>query len=184
MFRILTLVSLFALCAPAFAQSNAPAMDRLAPYNGSYTLDGTPAMADGSFDGTLTVSPILGGHFQQWDWEMTMRGEDFDEKTYLRFIVAFDRVANAYTIFRFDSRDADSPTRESGVADPSQGRLSFDGDALVMSWTATNPDDPNRAGTFRNTVRLRPNGLHVVTDVQPDDGSPLVAIATTRAARR
>ena len=53
-----------------------------------------------------------------------------------------------------------------------------------MAWSMANPDDPSRTGTFRNTVRLGAAGLDVVTDVIPDDGSPRVAIATTRAVRR
>ena len=183
-FSLALIAAVFVLCLPASAQSNAEAMQRLAPFNGTYTLDGTARAEEGTFDGTLTVSPILDGHFQQWDWEMTMRGEDVEEKTYLRFIAKYDAAADEYTIYRFDSRNADSPTRSSNVSDPARGTLRFDGDALVMAWPMSDPGGSGRTGSFRNTVRLKSDGLHVETDVTPDDGSPLMAIATTRANRR
>ncbi|MEM1116737.1 MAG: hypothetical protein AAGJ11_09540, partial [Bacteroidota bacterium] len=158
---------------------------RLAPFEGTYTLDGTAQIEEGTFDGTLTIAPTLGGRFQQWDWEMTMRGPDGEtEPALLRFIVGYDAATSAYTIHRFDSRDADSPTRSAGALDSAAGRLQVDGDALVMAWTRHNPDDATQAGTFRNRVRVTSGGLHVETEAAPDDGSPVVAIATTRAVRR
>ena len=185
MYRTLILTLALALSAPAFAQSHADAMARLAPFAGSYTLDGTAEIEEGSFDGSLTISPILGGHFQQWDWEMDMEGPGVEEKVYLRFVVAYDAGNNAYVIHRFDSRDVDSPTRASGDGiPPALGGLGFDGDALVMSWPMTNPDDASKSGRFRNIVRLTPQGLDVETEVKPDGGGATVAIATTRAARR
>lgn len=170
--------------APALAQSHAEAMDRLAAFEGTYTLDGTAQIEEGTFGGTLTVLPVLGGHFQQWDWEMDMRGEGVDEKVHLRFIATYDDAADEYVIYRFDSRDVDSPTRVSHVTDPNRGQIRFDGDALVMAWPTANPGDPSETGTFRNTVRVVSNGLTVSTDVKPDDGNRTVAIATTRANRR
>jgi len=170
--------------APTLAQSHAEAMNRLAPFEGTYTLDGSAQIEEGTFGGTLTVSPILGGHFQQWDWTMNMRGEGVDENVHLRFIATYDRAADEYVIYRFDSRDVDSPTRVSNIADPNRGQVHFDGDALVMAWPTANPDDPAQTGTFRNTVRVVSNGLHVDTDVQLDAGDQTVAIATTRANRR
>ena len=185
MTRTALLLAAVILAAPAFAQSHAEAMARLAPYAGTYALDGTAQAEEGTFDGSLTVGPILDGHFQQWDWQMTMRGPDgYAEPVALRFIVEHDPATGGYEVYRFDSRDAGSPTRTSRAADPTRGALRFDGDALVMEWPMPNPDDPSRAGTFRNTVRRSAGGLEVVTDVTPDDGSPLVAVATTRAARR
>ena len=191
MLRTLTLLAVFVLCIPAAAQSNADAMARLAPFNGTYTLDGTAQIEEGTFDGSLTVSPILDGHFQQWDWEMNMKGEGvdekayrFDEKVHLRFIVKYNPVDQEYLIYRFDSRDIDSPTRVSNVEDPSRGRLYFDGDALVMAWAMAGPNGSGQTGTFRNKVRRTAQGLSFETTVTPDDGSPLVAIATTRAHRR
>ncbi|MEM6325546.1 MAG: hypothetical protein AAF791_00375 [Bacteroidota bacterium] len=182
MLRLLPLLAVL-LSAPAFAQSS-DAMARLAPFEGTYALDGTAQIEEGTFDGTLTISPILGGTFQQWDWDMTMRGDGISEVALLRFIVGYDAATGAYTIHRFDSRDADSPTRSAGALDPSKGRLQVDGDALVMAWTMNNPDDAAQTGTFRNRVRMTSGGLHVETEAVPDDGSPVVAIATTRAARR
>ena len=182
MLRTLSFLTLFALAAPAFAQIDA--MASLAAFEGTYALDGEPHQADGTFDGTLTVTPILGGRFQQWDWDMTMRGDGFTEPALLRFIVGHDAATCGYTIHRFDSRDADSPTRSGGALDSSQGRLQVDGESLVMAWTMLNPDDTARVGTFRNRVRVTASGLHVETEAVPDDGSPVVAIATTRAARR
>jgi hypothetical protein len=170
--------------ASALAQSHAEAMSRLAPFEGTYSLDGTAQIEEGTFGGTLTISPILGGHFQQWDWQMDMRGERVDEQVYLRFIAAYDAAAGEYVVYRFDSRDVDSPTRASNIADPNRGLIHLDGDALVMAWPTANPDDPTQTGAFRNTVRVVSNGLHVDTDVKLDDGSPLIAIATTRANRR
>ena len=191
MTRIFSLALLLVLAAPVLAQTNAEAMQRLAPFNGSYSLDGTAQVEDGTFDGSLTVSPILDGHFQQWDWEMDMKGEGVDENAYrfaetvhLRFIVKYDPVDQEYLIYRFDSRDIDSPTRVSNVEDPSRGRLYFDGDALVMAWTMAGPNGSGKTGTFRNTVRQTAQGLVVETNATPDDGSPLVAIATTQAHRR
>ena len=184
MLRILTLAAVFTICIPASAQSNAEAMQRLAAFNGTYALDGHAQIEEGTFDGSLTISPILDGNFQQWDWEMTMRGDGVDEKVYLRFIAAYDSAADEYVIYRFDSRDVDSPTRTSNVTDPNIGQLRFDGDALVMTWPTASPADPSKTGSFRNTVHIDRSGLRVDTDVKPDDGSPLVAIATTRANRR
>ena len=184
MTRSLTLLAVFLLAAPAFAQTHTDPMARLAAFEGTYALDGEPHQADGSFDGTLTVSPTLGGHFQQWDWEMTMRGEGLEEQTLLRFIVGYDAATGAYTVHRFDSRDADSPTRSAGALDASKGRLQVDGSTLVMAWTMENPNKSGRAGTFRNRVRITDDGLHIDTEAAPDDGSPTLAIATTRAARR
>ena len=191
MLRTLTLALVFTICIPASAQSNAEAMQRLAPFNGTYSLDGTAQVEDGTFGGSLTISPILDGHFQQWDWEMDMRGEGvdedayrFDEKVHLRFIAKYNPVDEEYVVYRFDSRDADSPTRVSNVEDPSRGRLYFEGDALVMAWTMAGPNGSGQAGTFRNTVRRSAQGLSVETTVTPHDGSPLIAIATTQANRR
>ncbi len=185
MTRSLLLFALLLLAAPSFAQTGSDAMARLAPYAGTYTLDGTAQIEGGSFDGALTVSPILGGHFQQWDWEMTMHGPDgYEEPVHLRFIAGYDAATGAYTVHRFDSRDAGSPTRSARAHDPAAGRLQVDGDALVMAWPTVNPEDGSKMGSFRNTVRLGAGGLTVVTDVVPDDGSPRVAIATTRADRR
>lgn len=184
MFRILTLAAVFTICIPASAQSNADAMQRLAAFNGTYNLDGQAQIEEGTFDGSLTVSPILNGNFQQWDWEMNMRGDGVSEKVYLRFIAAYDSATNEYVIYRFDSRDVDSRTRASNLTDPNIGRLRFDGDALVMTWPTASPADPSKTGSFRNTVHVERSGLRVVTDVKPDDGSPLMAIATTRADRR
>lgn len=180
----LLLLATLLTAAPALAQSHAEAMSRLAPFEGTYTLDGTAQIEEGTFGGTLTVSPILGGHFQQWDWEMDMRGEGVNEKVHLRFIAAYDSAADEYAIYRFDSRDVDSPTRVSNVTDPNRGQIHFDGDALVMAWPTANPDDPSETGTFRNTVRIVSNGLDVDTDVKPNGGDQTVAIATTRANRR
>ena len=186
MTRTLLLLAALLVAAPAFAQTHADPMARLAPFEGTYTLDGTPHMEpDGSFDGTLTIAPTLGGRFQQWDWEMTMRGPaDATETVHLRFIVGYNPATRAYTIHRFDSRDADSPTRSAGALDSSQGRLQVNGDALVMAWTMENPSDSPRNGSFRNRVRVTEVGLLIETEGAPDDGSPVVAIATTRAARR
>ena len=183
MIRSLLLLAALLVAAPAFAQTHTDPMDRLVPFEGTYTLDGEPHMApEGSFDGTLTIAPTLGGHFQQWDWEMTMRDSDrADETVYLRFIVGYDPATSVYTIYRFDSRDASSPTRSAGAFDSSQGRLQVDGDALVMAWSSAGR---NGSGTFRNRVRLTDGGLVVETEGVPDDGSPTIAIATTRAARR
>lgn len=180
----LLLLTTLLTAAPALAQSHAEAMVRLAAFEGTYTLDGTAQIEEGTFDGTLTVSPILGGHFQQWDWEMDMRGEGVDEKVHLRFIATYDGAADEYVIYRFDSRDADSPTRVSHVTDPNRGRIHFDGNALVMAWPTANPGDPSATGTFRNTVRVVSDGLTVSTEVKPDDGNRALAIATTRANRR
>ena len=183
-FSLALIAAVFTICIPASAQSNTEAMQRLAAFNGTYTLDGTARVDEGTFGGSLTVSPILNGNFQQWDWEMTMRGEGVDEKVYLRFIAKYDATADEYTIYRFDSRNAGSPTRSSNISDPSRGTLRFDGDALVMMWPMSNPNDPSKTGNFRNTVHLDRSGLRVETDVKPDDGSPLIAVATTRAARK
>ena len=172
------------LASPVLAQSNAEAMQRLAPLNGTYSLDGTAQIEEGTFDGSLTVSPILDGHFQQWDWEMVMRGEGVDETVHLRFIVEYDPGTDEYAIYRFDSRDADSPTRASNVEDPDRGTLQFEGDALVMAWPTSNPDDPTMTGRFRNVVRLVPDGLRVDTNVMLDTSDEPIAIATTRASRR
>lgn len=184
MLRTLSLLALLALAAPTFAQSHADAMARLAPFAGTYALDGSAEIEEGTFDGSLAITPILGGRFQQWDWEMDMHAQAGTERALLRFIVGFDAATGTYTIYRFDSRDADSPTVASNIGDPTQGRLSVEGDALVMAWTTANPDDLSMTGTFRNRVRLTSSGLDVHTEVAPDDGSPTVAIATTRAARR
>ena len=186
MTRSLLVLAALLTAAPAFAQSHADPMARLAAFEGTYTLDGTPHMApEGSFDGTLTIAPTLGGHFQQWDWEMTMRESGHaDETVYLRFIVGYDPSTHAYTIHRFDSRDASSRTRSAGAFDAAAGRLQVDGAALVMAWSSASADEPARTGTFRNRVRLTDGGLHVETEGVRDDGSPVVAIATTRAARR
>lgn len=189
MIRFLLLAALVA-AAPAFAQTHAEAMARLAPYAGSYALDGTagelngPSDNGGTFDGTLVVSPVLGGHFQQWDWEMTMRSSNGSEAfpVHLRFVTTYDPEAGDYAIWRFDSRDVGDWEGPGGH--DVHGRLQFDGDALVMSWPTANPEEPSQTGTFRNTIRLGAGGIEVVTNVQPDDGSPTVAIATTRAARR
>jgi hypothetical protein len=113
-----------------------------------------------------------------------MHGDDIKEKVHLRFIATYDRAAREYVIYRFDSRDVDSQTRASNVQDSNVGTLSFDGGALVMAWPTHEPGDPTETGTFRNTVRLVPQGLHVDTDVKLDSGGDLVAIAVTRAARR
>ena len=180
---LLLLATLFC-SAPALAQTHAEAMDRLAPFEGTYALDGTAPIEEGAFDGTLAITPVLGGHFQQWDWEMHMRGDGGDETVYLRFIVTYDEAADEYVIYRFDTRDITSPTRASSPMDPKPGQVRFDGDALVMAWKTVNPDDSSQSGAFRNTVRLVSNGLHVDTDVKLDDGTPLIAIATTRASRR
>lgn len=169
------------LAAPAFAQAN---LAPLAPYAGTYSLDGEAHQEAGTFDGSLTITPILDGHFQQWDWTMTMHGDGFEEVALLRFIAGQDPATGAYEVYRFDSRDADSPTITSNPGDPNQGTIEFDGDALVMSWSMASPDDPALTGTFRNVVRRTSDGLEVATEVLPDDGSPVVAIATTRAARR
>ncbi|MEM0963620.1 MAG: hypothetical protein AAGK21_13905 [Bacteroidota bacterium] len=184
MTRALLLFAALLLAAPSFAQSHADPMARLAPFEGTYALDGTAQIEEGTFDGTLTITPILGGTFQQWDWEMTMRGDGISEVAFLRLVVGYDAATGGYTIHRFDSRDADSPTRSAGALDSAAGRLQVDGDALVMAWTRHNPDDATQAGTFRNRVRVTSGGLHVETEVVPDDGSPAVAIATTRAVRR
>lgn len=184
MYRTLILTLALALSAPAFAQSHADAMARLAPFAGTYSLDGTAQIQEGAFGGALSITPILGGHFQQWDWEMDMEGPGVEEKVYLRFVVGYDAANNAYVIHRFDSRDVGSPTEASGGGVPALGDLDFDGAALVMSWPVTNPDDASKTGRFRNTVRLTPQGLNVETDVKPDGGGATVAIATTRAARR
>ena len=184
MSRTFLLLVAVLLAAPAFAQSHADPMARLAAFEGTYALDGEPHQADGAFDGTLTISPTLGGHFQQWDWEMTMRGEGVSEQVHLRFIAGYDAATGGYTVHRFDSRDANSPTRSAGALDASKGRLQVDGDELVMAWTMENPNDSGRTGTFRNRVRITDDGLHIDTEAAPDDGSPALAIATTRAARR
>lgn len=180
----LSLFAALCLAVPAAAQSTP--MARLAPFEGTYILDGEPHLApDGAFDGTLTIAPVLGGHFQQWDWQMTMRDADrADETVHLRFVVGYDPATSAYTIHRFDSRDASSRTRSAGAFDAAAGRLQVDGDALVMAWSSASADEPARTGTFRNRVRLTDGGLHVETEGVRDDGSPVVAIATTRAARR
>lgn len=183
MLRTLAFVAALALAAPAFAQSHADAMQRLAPFAGTYSLDGTAQVEEGSFDGTLSVQPILDGHFQQWDWTMTMRGDGARERVYLRFIAGYDAEAKAYSVYRFDSRDANSPTRVSPLEDPHRGTITFDGDALVMAWHTSNPNDPSDTGLFRNVVRKTSGGLHVKTNVKLDSGAPLVAIAETRATR-
>ena len=182
MTRTLPLLAALLLAAPALAQADP--MARLAAFEGTYALDGEPHQDEGTFDGTLSIAPILGGAFQQWDWEMHMRGDGFTELALLRFIVGYDAATRSYTIHRFDSRDADSPTVSAGPLDPSAGRLQVDGDGLVMAWTMHNPDDTARVGTFRNRVRLSGGDLHIETEAVPDNGSPTVAIATTRAARR
>ena len=183
MLRILALAA-FLLAPAALAQQPDAALHRLAPFAGTYSLDGVAQVDDGTFDGTLTIQPVLGGYFQQWDWDMTMRGDGVREHVYLRFLIAYDQADGQYVIHRFDSRTADSPTRASSTTDPNRGELRFDGDALVMTWMMANPNDPADLGRFRNTVRLAPDGLRVVTDVQPVDGRPLLAIATTNAKRR
>jgi hypothetical protein len=180
----LALAAALFIAAPVLAQTHADAMARLAPFEGTYALNGEPQMVDGSFDGSLTISPTLGGHFQQWDWEMDMKGDGVEDKVHLRFIATYDRAAREYVIYRFDSRDVDSQTRASNAHDSSKGTISFDGDALVMAWPTHKPNDPAATGSFRNTVRLVPQGLHVDTDVKMDGGGDLVAIATTRANRR
>lgn len=190
MTRSLLLLAAVLVAAPAFAQTHAEAMARLAPYAGSYVLDGAADVLDspsddgGTFDGTLVVSPILGGHFQQWDWEMTMRSPDRREAfpVHLRFVTTYDSESGDYAIWRFDSRDVSNWAGPGGH--DVNGRLRFDGDALVMAWPTANPEDPSKTGTFRNTVRPGAGGIEVVTNVQLDDGSPTVAIATTRAVRR
>jgi len=124
MTRSLLLFAALLLAAPAFAQSD---LARLTPYAGTYSLDGEARQEAGTFDGSLTVTPILGGHFQQWDWTMTMRGDGFEEVALLRFIAGRDPVTGAYEVYRFDSRDADSPTVASHPGDPNQGTMAFDG---------------------------------------------------------
>ncbi|MEO0560460.1 MAG: hypothetical protein AAF170_20030 [Bacteroidota bacterium] len=184
MTRSFLLLAAALLAAPAFAQSNANPMERLAPFEGTYALDGEPHQQDGSFDGTLTVAPTLGGHFQQWDWTMTMRGEGRIEDIHLRFIVSYDAATGNYSVHRFDSRDASSPPQSGGAFDASRGRLQVNGNALVMAWTMVNGNDSPENGTFRNQIRVTQEGLHIETEGVPDNGSPVVAIATTRAARR
>ena len=73
MLRTLPVILVLLLVAPAFAQTSAP-MNPLASFEGTYALTGAPHDVEGSYDGTLTIAPILGGRFQQWEWEMTMRG--------------------------------------------------------------------------------------------------------------
>lgn len=183
MTRFLLLAALL-IAAPAFAQTHAEAMAQLAPYEGTYTISGEPHQDEGAFDGSLTIAPVLGGRFQQWDWTMFMRGDGVSEEVALRFMVGYDSVTNVYTVHRFDSRDVDSPTVTASALDSSKGRLQVDGNTLVMAWTMMSPEDPSQAGTFRNRVRITSDGLHVDTEASPDDGSPVVAVATTRAARR
>ncbi|GAB5534530.1 MAG: hypothetical protein Rubg2KO_07790 [Rubricoccaceae bacterium] len=180
MTRSLTIAIALALSAPVLAQTHAEAMARLAPFQGTYALDGVAQIDEGTYAGTLTIAPTLGGHFQEWTWEMTSDGM---APTHLRFITTYNVASRAYTIWRFDSRDISSEQTGALGNDP-QGSLQFDGDVLVMAWPTVNPDDPTMRGLFRNTVRIVSSGLNVVTDVQPEGGRPLVAIATTRASRR
>ena len=166
--------------APAQAQSHADAMARLAPFEGTYVLDGEAQIEEGSFTGTLSIAPTLGGHFQEWTWTMSDTGQGVP--THLRFIVTYDEADQRYRIWRFDTRDVDGQGGDLG--NEVAGSLQVDGNTLVMTWPSRNPDAPEQTGRFRNTVRLVPQGLDVMTDAMPDSGGPAVAIATTRAARQ
>ena len=179
MIRTLALAFALLLSIPALAQTHADAMTRLAPYQGSYTITGDAQIEDGSYAGTLTVSPTLGGHFQEWTWVMNSDGMP---PTHLRFLTTYDTSTHTYVIWRFDSRDLTNGYGQGG--NDTEGSLQFDGDALVMAWPTTNPEDPSMHGLFRNTIRITSNGLNVSTDVKLDGDQALVAIATTQATRR
>lgn len=178
MLRTLSLLAALLLAAPAFAQTHAEAMARLAPFEGTYDLDGTVQIETGTYGGTLTVAPTLGGHFQEWTWEMTMPEGD---PTHLGFLVTYDAASGDYRIWRFDSRDlTDSPQ---ALGSETEGTLRFEGDSIVMAWRSLSPSDPSMHGSFRNAVRVSARGLDVDTYALPE-GQARVAIATTRASRR
>jgi hypothetical protein len=175
----LTFLFFFAPSGTAIAQEHEAAMNRLAAFAGTYSLDGDyhdPAgqVHRSAFDGDLTISSVLGGEFQEWDWTMDMGDEGV---THLRMIATYDPTTDGYSVWRFDTRDL-----ATGRALGAKGDLRFEGDALVMVWRMANPDDPTEWGAFRNVVRRTASGLHVDTSVVPD-GRARMAVATTRASR-
>jgi hypothetical protein len=142
---------------------------RLSPFLGSYSV--TSEYVDQEWFGSLDLRPAVKGWYVEW--EINVHSGPIDRQ--LRMMITWDRDAEAYRIWRFETLPAAPAERFEGT-----GR--FEGDEFVMEWNEPTPwGEP---GLFRNRLVLDdPDTLLIISEGQPEGGE-VVTVGVTTARRR
>lgn len=142
---------------------------RLAPFLGDYSQ--TMDYAGQAWAGTLAIRPAVKGWYVEW--EINTRSGPIDRQ--LRLLVTWDREAEKYRIWRFETL----PPLPAGA---NEGTGRFDGDEFLMEWAMPAPD--GEMGTFRNRARMTAaDTLTIVTEGERASGE-VRRIGVTTAVRR
>ena len=139
-----------------------PPTDALAPFEpfiGLYEFAGEWEGAP--YRGTLEVKPAVKGWYVEWVINVhSVRESDPPIDRQLRMLTSWDRFAEQYRIWRFETNN---PVLMGG------GKARFDGDAFIMEWRTPGPD--GERGTFRNRVFLKsPDEIVIVSEGERDSG--------------
>lgn len=163
--RIAAFVALSLSLSPAAQAQSDPSnvpepptehLARLEPFLGAYahTMD----YAGQEWAGTLDVRPAVKGWYVEW--EINTQSGPIDRQ--LRLLVTWDREAERYRIWRFETLDPLPPGANEGAGH-------FEGDEFVMEWAMAAPD--GEPGTFRNRVRMEgADTLVIVTEGEGASG--------------
>lgn len=125
------------------------ALSRFSPYVGLYEFSGGFMGQD--YKGTLQVNPAVKGYYVEWIIEFGMGTIDNHFDRQLRILTTWDRVNQAYRIWRFETNAQEIM---------GEGRARFDGPNFIMEWDTLSPD--GQPGTFRNIVSRNKDGQIII----------------------
>jgi hypothetical protein len=166
LFLIVLCLLLTASTASAQARSGesaSPPTEALAPFApflGLYTFAGD--WEGEPYWGTLEIKPAVKGWYVEWIINVhAVREEDGPLDRQLRMLTTWDRFAEQYRIWRFETNN---PVPMGG------GTARFEGDTFIMEWRTPAPD--GTMGTFRNRVLMNgPDEIEIVSEGEKDGGA-------------
>lgn len=136
------------------------ALAPFAPFLGLYSFSGD--WEGRPYRGTLEIKPAVKGWYVEWVINVhAVREADGPLDRQLRMLTTWDRFAEQYRIWRFETNN---PLPMGG------GTARFEDDSFIMEWCAPAPD--GTMGTFRNRVLMNsPDEIEIVSEGERDGGA-------------
>ena len=171
------LIMLATLPAFCFAQTdpkNVPQppkaeLNRFEPFLGKYAV--TPSEYAGrKWTGTIEIKSAVKGWYIEWTNLVKTEGIDRE----LRMLMTWDKNANKYRIWRFETVD---PSAQN------EGEVRFEGSELIMEWKGTKPD--GSPAIFSNRCAMKSKDeLQMITESNRRPGNAnVVRIGVTTGKR-
>ena len=143
---------------PPSAPPPTEALTRFASFLGLYEFTGD--FSGEPYQGTLEVKPAVKGWYVEWVINIYVEDEDRQYDRQLRMLTTWDRFAEQYRIWRFETNNP---------IVMGEGKAFFEGDQFIMEWRRPAPD--GEMGIFRNRITMKkPGEIVIISEGERDSG--------------